>query len=91
MGRERGRRMVRAGDATRSALFRARPQRVARGSAPRGRTGRAAMSRPTRHDCGCTSTDRAWVTMCDKHRAEHADDGYDDDLAYEQSREAGAL
>lgn len=31
------------------------------------------MSRPTRHDCGCTSTDRAWVTMCDKHRAEHAE------------------
>jgi hypothetical protein len=26
----------------------------------------------------------------DKFDAEHADDGYDDDLAYEQSREAGA-
>lgn len=27
----------------------------------------------------------------DKFDAEHADDGYDDDLAYEQSREVGAL
>jgi len=31
------------------------------------------MSRPTRHPCGCTSNDRAWVSLCDKHRAEHAE------------------
>lgn len=31
------------------------------------------MSRPIREECGCTRTDRAWVTMCAKHKAEHAE------------------
>lgn len=31
------------------------------------------MSRPTRHPCGCTSNDRAWLSMCDAHRAEHTE------------------
>ena len=33
------------------------------------------------------------ISNRDPHKfdSEHADDGYDDDLAYEQSREAGAL
>jgi len=31
------------------------------------------VSRPIREECGCTRTDRAWVTMCAKHKAEHAE------------------